>query len=233
MNHPIIIAIDGYSSCGKSTIAKALAKKLNYIFIDTGAMYRAVSLYILRNNLDWQNSTEQEIENILDKITITFEYNPSSQQSDTYLNGENVEEEIRGKEVSEVVSEISQLKAIRKRMVSLQQKAGIKKGLVMDGRDIGTQVFPNAELKIFMTADPQIRAQRRFDELKANGKELTMEEIQSNLTSRDHNDTHRKENPLRKASDAVELDNSYLDQEEQLNWVLKVLEEKNLANSHF
>ena len=233
MNHPIIIAIDGYSSCGKSTIAKALAKKLNYIFIDTGAMYRAVSLYILRNNLDWQNSTEQEIDNILDKITITFEYNPSSQQSDTYLNGENVEEEIRGKEVSEVVSEISQLKAIRKRMVSLQQKAGIKKGLVMDGRDIGTQVFPNAELKIFMTADPQIRAQRRFDELKANGKELTMEEIQSNLTSRDHNDTHRKENPLRKASDAVELDNSYLDQEEQLNWVLKVLEEKNLANSHF
>jgi cytidylate kinase len=228
MNHPIIIAIDGYSSCGKSTIAKALAKKLNYIFIDTGAMYRAVSLYILRNNLDWQNSTEQEIENILDKITITFEYNPSSQQSDTYLNGENVEEEIRGKEVSEVVSEISQLKAIRKRMVSLQQKAGIKKGLVMDGRDIGTQVFPNAELKIFMTADPQIRAQRRFDELKANGKELTMEEIQSNLTSRDHNDTHRKENPLRKASDAVELDNSYLDQEEQLNWVLKVLEEKKL-----
>ncbi|MFT6167517.1 MAG: cytidylate kinase [Vicingaceae bacterium] len=229
MNQPIIIAIDGYSSCGKSTIAKALAKRLNYVFIDTGAMYRAVSLYILRNEIDWKGSSEQEIEKILDKITITFEYNAESQQSETYLNAENVEEEIRGKAVSEVVSEISQLKAIRKRMVSLQQKAGIKKGLVMDGRDIGTQVFPDAELKIFMTADPKIRAQRRFKELKSKGKPLTIEEIESNLTSRDYNDTHRKENPLRKADDAIELDNSYLDQEEQLNWVLKILQEKNLS----
>tara|TARA_B110000503_G_scaffold122856_1_gene187899 strand:- start:643 stop:1332 length:690 start_codon:yes stop_codon:yes gene_type:complete len=229
MNQPIIIAIDGYSSCGKSTIAKALAKRLNYVFIDTGAMYRAVSLYILRNEIDWKGSSEQEVENILDKITITFRYNPDSQQSDTYLNGENVEEEIRGKAVSEVVSEISQLKAIRKRMVSLQQKAGIKKGLVMDGRDIGTQVFPDAELKIFMAADPKIRAQRRFKELMSKGKPLTIEEIESNLTSRDYNDTHRKENPLRIADDAIELDNSYLDQEEQLNWVLKILQEKNLS----
>ena len=163
MNQPIIIAIDGYSSCGKSTVAKALAKRLNYVFVDTGAMYRAVSLYILRNKIDWQNSSEKEIEKVLDDITITFEFNPDSEQSDTYLNGENVEEEIRGKAVSEVVSEISQIKSIRKRMVSLQQKAGAKKGLVMDGRDIGTQVFPNAELKIFMTADPKIRAQRRFN----------------------------------------------------------------------
>tara|TARA_R110000868_G_scaffold398606_1_gene671874 strand:- start:1117 stop:1806 length:690 start_codon:yes stop_codon:yes gene_type:complete len=229
MKKPIIIAIDGYSSCGKSTIAKALAKRLNYVFVDTGAMYRAVSLYILRNKIDWENCSEQEIENILDEITITFEYNSESRQSDTYLNGENVEEEIRGKAVSEVVSEISQLKAIRKRMVGLQQKAGIKKGLVMDGRDIGTQVFPDAELKIFMTADPKIRAQRRFNELVSKGKSLTIEEIESNLTSRDYNDTHRKENPLRKAEDAIELDNSYLNQEEQLNWVLKVLQEKNLS----
>tara|TARA_B110000046_G_scaffold108222_1_gene115553 strand:- start:3885 stop:4574 length:690 start_codon:yes stop_codon:yes gene_type:complete len=228
MNQPIIIAIDGYSSCGKSTIAKALAKRLNYVFIDTGAMYRAVSLYILRNDIDWKNSSVQEMEDIVDETTITFKYDSDSQKSNTYLNGENVEEEIRGKAVSEVVSEISQVKAIRKRMVSLQQKAGVIKGLVMDGRDIGTQVFPNAELKIFMTADPKIRAQRRFNELKANGKPLTLEEIESNLASRDYNDTHRKENPLRKAPDAIELDNSYLDQGEQLNWVLGVLQEKKL-----
>ena len=233
MNQPIIIAIDGYSSCGKSTIAKALAKRLNYVFVVTGAMYRAVCFYILRNEIDWQHSSEQEIENTLDNITITFEYNSDSQQSDTYLNGENVEEEIRGKAVSEVVSEISQIKSIRKRMVSLQQKVGVKKGLVMDGRDIGTQVFPNAELKIFMTADPKIRAQRRFSELKLKGKQLTIEEVEENLSTRDYNDTNRKENPLRKASDAIELDNTYLNQEEQLNWALRVLHEKNLVNSHF
>ncbi len=228
MNQPIIIAIDGYSSCGKSTIAKALAKRLNYVFIDTGAMYRAVSLYIIRNDIDWKNSSVQEMEDVVDETTITFKYDSDSQKSNTYLNGENVEEEIRGKAVSEVVSEISQVKAIRKRMVSLQQKAGVIKGLVMDGRDIGTQVFPNAELKIFMTADPKIRAQRRFNELKANGKPLTLEEIERNLAFRDYNDTHRKENPLRKAPDAIELDNSYLDQGEQLNWVLGVLQEKKL-----
>jgi len=226
MNQPIIIAIDGYSSCGKSTVAKALAKRLNYVFVDTGAMYRAVSLYILRNKIDWQNSSEKEIEKVLDDITITFEFNPDSEQSDTYLNGENVEEEIRGKAVSEVVSEISQIKSIRKRMVSLQQKAGAKKGLVMDGRDIGTQVFPNAELKIFMTADPKIRAQRRFNELKIKGKQSPIEEVEENLSTRDYNDTHRKENPLIKAPDAIELDNTYLNEEEQLNWVLKVLQEK-------
>jgi cytidylate kinase len=229
MTQPIIIAIDGYSSCGKSTIAKALAKRLNYVFVDTGAMYRAVSLYILRNNIDWQNSSDQEMESILDKITITFQPNAGTQNSDTLLNGENIEEEIRGKEVSEVVSQISQLRAIRKRMVSLQQKAGLKKGLVMDGRDIGTKVFPNAELKLFMTADPKIRAQRRFNELKSKGKESSIEEIEENLKIRDYNDTHREEHPLKKASDAIELDNSYLDQEEQLNWVIRLLDEKNFS----
>ena len=229
MTKPIIIAIDGYSSCGKSTIARALAKRLNYVFVDTGAMYRGVSLYILRNNIDWQNSSEKEVEGILDKITITFEYNAETKNSDTILNDENVEEEIRGKEVSEVVSQISQLRAIRTRMVSLQQKAGLKKGLVMDGRDIGTKVFPKAELKLFMTADPKIRAQRRFNELKSKGKESSIEEIEENLRIRDYNDTHRKEHPLKKATDAIELDNSYLDQDEQLSWVIRLLSEKKLS----
>jgi cytidylate kinase len=229
MTEPIIIAIDGYSSCGKSTIARALAKRLNYVFVDTGAMYRGVSLYILRNNIDWQNSSEKEVEGILDKITITFEYNAETKNSDTILNDENVEEEIRGKEVSEVVSQISQLRAIRTRMVSLQQKAGLKKGLVMDGRDIGTKVFPKAELKLFMTADPKIRAQRRFNELKSKGKESSIEEIEENLKIRDYNDTHREEHPLKKAIDAIELDNSYLDKDEQLSWVIRLLNEKKLS----
>ncbi|MFT4756564.1 MAG: cytidylate kinase [Vicingaceae bacterium] len=229
MTKPIIIAIDGYSSCGKSTIARALAKRLNYVFVDTGAMYRGVSLYILRNYIDWQNSSEKEVEGILDKITITFEYNAETKNSDTILNDENVEEEIRGKEVSEVVSQISQLRAIRTRMVSLQQKAGLKKGLVMDGRDIGTKVFPKAELKLFMTADPKIRAQRRFNELKSKGKESSIEEIEENLKIRDYNDTHREEHPLKKAIDAIELDNSYLDKDEQLSWVIRLLNEKKLS----
>ena len=225
MNQPIIIAIDGYSSCGKSTIAKALAKRLNYVFIDTGAMYRAVSLYILRNEIDWKGSSEQEVENILDKITITFRYNPDSQQSDTYLNGENVEEEIRGKAVSEVVSEISQLKAIRKRMVSLQQKAGIKKGLVMDGRDIGTQVFPDAELKIFLTASPEVRAIRRYDELKSTGADVTIAEIKTNLLERDRIDSTREESPLIQTPDAWVLDNSRLSKKEQLSIVIDRIRE--------
>ena len=229
MLKPIIIAIDGFSSCGKSTLAKALAKRLNYAYVDTGAMYRAVSLYILRKQLAWSELTEEELEKLLDEINITFRYNKETGNSETYLNNENVEEEIRGKEVSEAVSEISQLKAIRSRMISLQQKAGKDKKLVMDGRDIGTKVFPNAELKLFMTADPKIRAQRRFDELKAKGKEVSIEEVFDNLKLRDYNDTHRKENPLVKAKDAIVLDNSYLDQEEQLNWVIRVLDEKGLS----
>lgn len=226
MKKPIIIAIDGYSSCGKSTIAKALAKQLNYAYIDTGAMYRAVSLYILRNKIDWENLSQNEAEQMLDLIDISFQYNEENESSETYLNGENVEDEIRGKEVSNSVSRISQLKAIRKRMVGLQQKAGRNKGMVMDGRDIGTKVFPDAELKIFMTADPDVRAKRRFDELKAKGADLSLEEIKENIKHRDYNDTHREENPLKKAEDAIELDNSYLDQEEQLTWVTRVLEEK-------
>ncbi len=229
MSKPFIIAIDGYSSCGKSTLAKTLAKKFNLAFVDTGAMYRAVTLYMLRNKIDWQKSSEEKIEEVLDNIHISFQYNPKRETSDTFLNGENVEDEIRGRAVSEIVSEVSQLKGIRKRMVGLQQKTGEQKNLVMDGRDIGTKVFPNADLKLFMTADPEIRAQRRFNELKAKGKELSLEDIKENLKSRDFNDTNRAENPLRKADDAIELDNSYLTQEEQLDWVLKILLEKELV----
>lgn len=223
---PIIIAIDGYSSCGKSTIAKALAKRLNYSYVDTGAMYRAVSLYILRLDLDWNELSEDQLEELLDKIHITFEFNAEMGISETYLNGENVEEEIRGKAVSTAVSEISQIKTIRRRMVQLQQKAGLSKKLVMDGRDIGTVVFPKAELKLFMTAQPEIRAQRRFDELKAKGKDVSLNEVMENLKLRDHNDTHRKENPLVKADDAIVIDNSFLSEEEQLNKVIQLVEER-------
>lgn len=222
---PIIIAIDGYSSCGKSTLAKALAKRLGYIYMDTGAMYRSVSLYIIRHNVPIQDLTPREIREILNYIDIQFIWNEEEGISETYLNGENVEQEIRGKEVSEMVSEIAQIKTIRERMIELQRKAGLHKGLVMDGRDIGTKVFPKAELKIFMTADLEIRAKRRYDELLSKGTDVSLEEVKENIKTRDYNDTHRKENPLQKADDAIELDNSYLDQEEQLNLVIRLLEE--------
>ncbi len=222
---PIIIAIDGYSSCGKSTLAKALAKRLNYSYVDTGAMYRAVTLALLRSGEDWKNLSDKRIDHFLDNVHISFQFNSQLGFSETYLNGENVEEEIRGKEVSQLVSNISQLKVIRSRMVELQKKAGVDKALVMDGRDIGTVVFPTAELKLFMTADPEIRVQRRYDELLAKGKVVSREEVTENLKLRDYNDTHRKENPLKRAEDAVELDNSHLNQEEQLNNVIKLIEE--------
>ena len=223
---PIIIAIDGYSSCGKSTLAKALAKRLGYIYMDTGAMYRAVSLYIIRHNIPINDLKPKEIKEVLNYIDIQFIWNEKEGQSETYLNGENVEQEIRGKEVSEKVSEVAQIKTIRERMVELQRKAGLHKGLVMDGRDIGTKVFPNAELKLFMTADPDIRAKRRFDELIAKGQDVSLDEVKNNIKLRDYNDTNRKENPLTKANDAVELDNSFLDQEEQLDFVLRILAER-------
>jgi len=222
---PIIIAIDGYSSCGKSTIAKALAKRLGYVYMDTGAMYRAVSLYILRHNIPIEDLAPKEIKEILDQIDIQFVWIEDKGISETFLNGENVENEIRGKEVSEKVSEVAQIKTIRERMIELQRKAGLHKGLVMDGRDIGTKVFPDAELKIFMTADPDIRAERRFMELSAKGEEITLEEVEENIRLRDYNDTNRKENPLTQAEDAVILDNSKLDQEEQLLFVLDLIED--------
>lgn len=221
---PIIIAIDGYSSCGKSTIAKALAKKLGYSYMDTGAMYRAVTLYALQHDINVHELEEWEIDRMIDLIEITFAYNRDKEISETYLNGKNVESLIRGKEVSEKVSFVSQIPAIRKRMVDLQQKAGKDKALVIDGRDIGTVVFPDAELKLFMTADSKIRVQRRYEELKRKGVEVEIEEIINNLEERDYNDTHRKENPLRQAEDAIVLDNSNMNQEQQLDWVMELLE---------
>lgn len=215
----IVIAIDGYSSCGKSTLAKSLARKLGYMYIDSGAMYRAVTLYALRKN--WINNGEPDTRAIvsgIDQINITFRFDPETEQNTTYLNGENVEEEIRQLEVSQNVSPVSTIKEVRQAMVKLQQQMGKEKGIVMDGRDIGTVVFPNAELKIFMTADPEIRAMRRFRELESKGLEVSMDEIRRNIGQRDHIDQNRTESPLRKADDAVVLDNSYLTPEEQLQW---------------
>jgi len=222
---PIIIAIDGYSSCGKSTLAKALAKKLHYAYMDTGAMYRAVTLYILNNKIAVFELSESEINQLIDQINISFKSDENG-NSITLLNGEVVEEEIRGKAVSDAVSEVAQIKAIRRRMVDLQQKAGAHKKIVMDGRDIGTKVFPNADFKIFMTADPKIRAQRRYDELKAKGQEVDFDEVFENLKMRDKNDTERKENPLVKAEDAFVLDNSHLNQEEQLQLIVEEIEKR-------
>ncbi len=212
----ITIAIDGFSSCGKSTLAKQLAKKLGYSYIDSGAMYRAVALWCLENNSIPNGVPDKEklVAN-LDNIHIEFRFHPELQASHTYLNGRNVEKEIRGMAVSEVVSKISSIKEVRQKMIALQRKFGEQKGVVMDGRDIGSVVFPNAELKLFMTAQPEIRAQRRYDELKAKGTEVSLEEIKENLRLRDYEDTTRAENPLIKAADAVVLDNSHLSPEQQ------------------
>jgi len=223
----IIIAIDGYSSCGKSTLAKALASEIGYSYVDTGAMYRAVALYAMRNNLVNENGVNKEaLINQIANIHIEFKYNPDKKFSDTYLNGENIEEEIRGLAVSNVVSKISIIKEVRTAMVDQQRMLGQKKAIVMDGRDIGTAVFPNAELKIFMTADPEIRIKRRLDELQAKGQNVSYEEIKQNLQSRDFDDINRAENPLRQAEDAVVVDNSNLTKEQQFQLVLKLVEER-------
>lgn len=223
----IIIAIDGYSSCGKSTMAKQMAKKLNYIYIDTGAMYRAITLYALQNNiLSATHFDVAKLIEVLPTINVSFTYNASINRSETCLNGKNIEQDIRGLEVSNHVSKIAQVKEVRAKMVDLQRAMGQQKGLVMDGRDIGTVVFPNAELKIFMTADYQIRAKRRFDELQAKGDTTTYEEVLENITSRDIDDTSRTENPLIKAADAVVIDNSYINLEEQLKIALNHVYDK-------
>ena len=216
MNKNIVIAIDGYSSCGKSTIAKALAKKLRFIYIDTGAMYRAVTLYFLRKKIDLNNVIA--IDEALNKIHINFEY--SDGQTFVFLNEEDVSEEIRKMPVSEKVSQVSAIKAVRTEMVRQQQRMGKSKNIIMDGRDIGTVVFPDATLKFFMTADPMIRAERRFNELISKGENVSLEEIYSNLALRDHQDTTREESPLIQADDAIVLDNSKINQEMQLNFAL-------------
>lgn len=218
----IIIAVDGHSSCGKSTLSKQLAHHFHYNYIDTGAMYRAVTLFALRNKLiSNQIVNETALIEQLPAIKISFKYNEADQKSDTILNDENIEKEIRELEVSNNVSPVATIKEVREAMVKQQQSMGSEKGIVMDGRDIGTVVFPDAELKLFMTASPQVRAQRRFDELTAKGVNVTFEEILKNVEERDHIDSTREESPLIQADDAIILDNSYMTREEQLDWVIE------------
>ena len=223
-NQKIIIAIDGFSSCGKSTLAKAMAKNLQYVFIDTGAMYRAVALFFLRAGIDFDNNTD--IAAALNKITLQFKYNPASFQSDMYLNEENVEQEIREMRVSQKVSEVAAIALVRDFAVAQQQAMGESKGIVMDGRDIGTVVFPKAELKIFVTASPDIRVQRRFLELSAKNSAITVEEISENLQHRDLIDTTREHSPLKQADDALVLDNSNMSREAQLDIALQWAQER-------
>lgn len=225
MNKKLIIAIDGYSSCGKSTFAKAIASEMNYIYIDSGAMYRAVTLYCLRKG--YIGSGDLNINGILGDlgdIHIEFVYNPDILEYETYLNSENVEQEIRGVEVSSYVSRISQIYEVRTHMVELQRQIGVFKGIVMDGRDIGTVVFPDAELKIFMTASVDIRARRRFDELKGKNMDVGFEEIKRNIIARDIADENRDISPLRRAEDAIVLDNSRMTVDKQMEWVRKIIE---------
>jgi CMP/dCMP kinase len=220
----IIITIDGWSACGKSTLAKALAKKLGYVYIDSGAMYRAITLYFLRNHIDWTDV--KEVKQALKNITLEFNFNDNTQQSEIYLNEENVEYVIRDLVIAEKVSDVAAIKEVRTFAVAQQQKLGKKKGIVMDGRDIGTTVFPKAELKIFMVADERVRVERRFKELFEKNPNVTIEEIKTNLEMRDYIDSHRKVSPLRKAEDAVELDNTDLTEKEQLDFALALAKKK-------
>ncbi|MBP1666956.1 MAG: (d)CMP kinase [Bacteroidetes bacterium] len=227
MDKKLIIAIDGYSSCGKSTFAKAIAKELNYIYIDSGAMYRAVTLYCIRRGFisDDRLNVEGIVSEIND-IHIEFIYNPDISEYETFLNSENVETEIRGLDVSSRVSRISQIHQVRSRLVELQRQIGVLKGIVMDGRDIGTVVFPDADLKIFMTASVDIRAKRRYDELRSKGLDVNMKEIRNNIVARDITDENRDISPLRRAEDALVLDNSRMTVGEQMEWIRKIIEEK-------
>lgn len=225
----IIIAIDGYSSCGKSTVAKELAARLGYNYIDSGAMYRAITLYFLRNNVDFKDSTE--ILNALADIHLSFAFNEASNRSEIQLNDENVEHYIRDMIVAEKVSEVAAIKEVRAFATAQQKKLGKKRGIVMDGRDIGTTVFPDAELKIFMTASPEVRVKRRFQELYASNPNITLEEVKHNLEMRDYIDSNREESPLRQADDAIVLDNSNLTREEQLEKVIGWVEDRTAANA--
>ena len=218
----IVIALDGFSSCGKSTFAKAIAAKLGYIFIDTGAMYRAVALYALEQGAIVDGVVDEaQVVELLGEVEISFRFNAERGASDIYVNGVYAEDRIRGIEVSNCVSKVSSIGAVREKLVAMQQQMGRERGVVMDGRDIGTVVFPDAELKIFMTADPKVRAERRYKELTAKGDEVTMEEILENVISRDQADMTRAISPLRRAEDALELDNSYMSVEEQMAWFME------------
>ena len=221
MTKKIIIAIDGWSSCGKSTLAKVLAKKLGYLYVDSGAMYRAITLYFLRNHVDWTDRAD--VIKALKEISLEFVYNENSEQDEMHLNGENVEYVIRDLVVAEKVSDVAAIKEVRKFAVDQQQLMGKKKGVIMDGRDIGTVVFPKAELKIFLTADNAVRVERRFKELFEKNPNVTIEEVKANLEMRDYIDSNREESPLRKAEDAILLDNTNLTAEETLHKALKLV----------
>jgi cytidylate kinase len=222
MLQDIIITIDGFSSCGKSTLAKQLARKLNYTYIDSGAMYRAITLYFLRNNVNW--SVKNEILKALDNISLEFLSSIHTGNTEVYLNNENVEYIIRDLVVAEKVSEIAALPEVRRFAVSVQQKIGAKKRIVMDGRDIGTTVFPDAEVKIFMVADEAVRVERRFAEMFDKNPNITLEEVRNNIAMRDYIDANRKVSPLTKAEDAIELDNTNLTPKEQLDFALRLVQ---------
>lgn len=218
-HNKIVIAVDGFSSCGKSTFAKAIAAELGYIFIDTGAMYRAVTLYALDHGAIRSGIVyDDAVIALLGEIVIDFRFNPRRGASDIYVNGDLAEGRIRSIEVSNCVSAVSSIREVREKLVAMQQRMGRNRGVVMDGRDIGTVVFPDAELKIFMTADPKVRALRRYEELKAKGDNVSLEEIEKNVVSRDEADMTRAISPLRRAADAVELDNSAMTVEDQMEW---------------
>ena len=229
----IVIAIDGYSSCGKSTMAKELARKLGYVYVDTGAMYRSVALFALREGLFDANNTldTARLETMMPQVSIDFRLNPATGHADTYLNGENVEQKIRTLEVSQRVSIVAAQPFVRERLVQQQQAMGQGKGLVMDGRDIGTVVFPEAELKIFVTASAEVRAERRYKEMLEKGQKADYESILRNVKERDDMDTHRTVSPLRKADDAIVLDNSHMSIVEQDAWLMARVEEKLTGNS--
>jgi len=224
MEKKIIIAIDGYSSCGKSTFAKKIAAALNYLYLDTGAMYRAVTLFVQRNGgFENLNKSEKNPRAFLENLKIEFHENQETGNNDIYLNGENVEKEIREPHVSDKVSEVSALPPVREKMVTLQREIGKLGGIVIDGRDIGTVVFPGAELKIFMIADPTIRAKRRFEELQDKGYSVDLGEIEENIKKRDYLDKTRKISPLVKAEDAIILDNSSMTMEDQMAWIINLI----------
>jgi len=225
----IIITIDGWSSCGKSTLAKQMAKALNYVYVDSGAMYRAITLYFLRNHVDWTD--KKEVMKALKDISLEFVFNDKSQQSEIFLNGENVEYVIRDLVVAEKVSDVAAIKEVRDFAVAQQQKMGKERGIVMDGRDIGTVVFPDAELKIFMTADNAIRVERRFKELYEKNPNVTIDEVKANLEMRDYIDSHREVSPLRQADDALVLDNTNLTEKEQFQKALKWAKDRKLVGA--
>ena len=220
----IIITIDGWSSCGKSTLAKQLAKALGYVYIDSGAMYRAITLYFLRNHINWLDTTQ--VNDAINNITLAFKRNDKNEQSEIYLNGENVEYLIRDLVIAEKVSDVATIKEVRAFAVAQQQKMGADKGIVMDGRDIGTTVFPDAELKFFMTADIAVRVERRYMEMFEKNPNVSIDDVKANLEMRDYIDSNREISPLRKAEDAVELDNTLLTIEQQLATALRFTNEK-------